>query len=133
MQGLDWDTPMPAEDADRWRNFHQELPVLENVRISRWVRHGPPGSLLELHGFADASERAYAAVLYLRAETEEGIVTTLVCAKTKVAPIKTISLARLELCAADLLLKLTEHTLTVFQLTVPAHLSQREMTHRIDV
>ncbi|XP_071640001.1 uncharacterized protein [Temnothorax longispinosus] len=122
MQGFDWDTPMPAEDADRWRDFHKELPVLENVRIPRWMKHGPPGSLLELHGFADASERAYAAVLYLRAETENGIVTTLVCAKTKVAPLKKISLARLELCAADLLTRLTEHTLTVFQLTIPAHL-----------
>ncbi|XP_024892483.1 uncharacterized protein LOC112467847 [Temnothorax curvispinosus] len=122
MQGLDWDTPMLAEDADRWRDFHKELPVLENVRIPRWMKHGPPGSLLELHGFADASKRAYAAVLYLRAETENGIVTTLVCAKTKVAPLKKISLARLELCAADLLTRLTEHTLTVFQFTIPAHL-----------
>ncbi|KMQ91672.1 gag-pol protein [Lasius niger] len=65
---------------------------------------------LQPHGFADASERAYATVVYLRTESSSGEVEVrLAAAKTKVAPLKQVTLPRLELCAAALLARLVAH------------------------
>lgn len=59
---------------------------------------------MELHGFCDASEQAYATVLYLRMMSADGIIEiSLVESKTKVAPIKKLTIPRLELCGAHLL------------------------------
>ncbi|XP_046401619.1 uncharacterized protein LOC124167678 [Ischnura elegans] len=56
---------------------------------------------LGLH--CDASERAYAAAVYIRvSDRTHGVSVNLLVAKTKVAPVKTISVPRLELCAAVL-------------------------------
>ena len=71
----------------------------------------------QLHGFSDASELAYSAVLYLRQVDSTGAVhIALVAAKTKVAPIKRQSIPRLELCGAVLLAQLLHHCQTTFEL-----------------
>ena len=65
---------------------------------------------VQLRGFSDASEEAYAGVVYLRLENTEGRVhTTLVVSKTKVSPIKRLSIPRLELCGAHVLANLLYH------------------------
>ena len=59
---------------------------------------------VQLHGFSDASEEVYTAVIYLRmTNTEDNIHTSLVTFKTKVSPIKKLTIPRLELCGALLL------------------------------
>lgn len=70
----------------------------------------------QLYGFSDAFERAYAAVVYLRAVVDGQPSTSLVMAKTKVAPLKRVSLPRLELCAAALLSKIAEQVWTTLDL-----------------
>ena len=67
-----------------------------------------PETLGEVHGFADASQRAYGCCLYFRVLVEGKYKSTLLIAKSKVAPIKVQSLPRLELCAAVLLSKTWE-------------------------
>ena len=71
-----------------------------------------------------ASEKAYAAALYLRATYEDGTITCrLVVAKTRVAPLKTVSIPRLELCGAEMLAELfsiTKQTLNITDLEVVA-------------
>lgn len=69
-----------------------------------------------MHGFADVSERAYAAVIYLKSRKDEKSTTTLVMTKTRVAPLKQISLPRLELCAATLLTRFVSHVVGVLEL-----------------
>ena len=64
------------------------------------------GGVYTLQGFCDASCRAYAAVVYLRIETLNGIHVRFVAAKTRVAPISGQTIPRLELLAALLLASL---------------------------
>ena len=62
---------------------------------------------LNLLGVFDASEDAYAGVIYLRLSDSDGNVhISLVTAKIKVAPIKLLTIPRLELCGAHLLTQL---------------------------
>ena len=71
----------------------------------------------ELHGFSDASEHAYAAVVYLRTIDQLGnIQVSLVTSKTKVAPIKCLTIHRLELCGAHLLAHLLHHVRQVLEI-----------------
>ncbi|GFV13991.1 uncharacterized protein TNCV_524681 [Trichonephila clavipes] len=69
-----------------------------------------------IHGFADASTAAYGAVLYAQSISEEDVSTRLLCSKSRVAPVKPITIPRLELCACVLLSELLEkvlHSLTL--------------------
>ena len=63
-------------------------------------------SLHELIGFCDASQGAYAAAVYLRVKTEHGKFVTLLAAKTRVAPLKMVTIPRLELLSGLLLARL---------------------------
>lgn len=58
---------------------------------------------IQLHAFGDASNSAYAAVVYSRVvKSDNSVVVKQISAKTKVSPIKVISTPKLELCAAVL-------------------------------
>ena len=64
---LDWDDPVPDNLMEAWSQWRMELPVLATIHIPRC--YSPVGfsvSSMQLHGFSDASEEAYAGVLYLR-------------------------------------------------------------------
>ncbi|XP_029167428.1 uncharacterized protein LOC114937926 [Nylanderia fulva] len=63
--------------------------------------------------FADASERAYSAVLYLKTKTKDITKVAFLAAKTKVASLKQVSLPRLELSAATLLARLAAHIVPI--------------------
>ncbi|XP_076301650.1 uncharacterized protein LOC143219633 [Lasioglossum baleicum] len=111
---VDWDTPLPEKEDLLWRQFQFQLPTLQDIRIPRWLGTRALNQHLEIHGFADASERAYAAVVYSRTINSAGVPTvSLIVAKSRVAPLKRVSLPRLELCAAFLLAKLVGHVTTV--------------------
>ena len=74
---------------------------------------------MQLHGFSDASECAYTGVVYLRMVDSEGRVhVSLVTSKTKVAPIKRLTIPRLELCGAQLLAQLLHHVQNVFNISL---------------
>jgi hypothetical protein len=63
----------------------------------------------KLHGFSDASNKAFAAVVYLRTEHANGdIEINLVVSKIRVAPIKRQSIPRLELLGATILVRLVK-------------------------
>jgi len=59
-----------------------------------------------LHGFCDASLRAYAAVVYLRVKTCTGYSVTFLASKTRVTPLQEQAIPRLELLSALLLARL---------------------------
>lgn len=105
---IDWDSNIPTELHNRWLQFYAKLSAMNTFSIPRHVLCASPTSI-QLHGFCDASLQAYGACIYLRSTNKAGNVTTrLVAAKSRVAPLKTITLPCLELCGALLLSKLTE-------------------------
>lgn len=105
---LDWDDVVPDAVAEKWNKIKNNLNVLENIKINRCLSYSD-SSKIEIHGFSDASQNAYAAVVYCRIEDEFGnIHVNLLTSKSRVAPIKQISIPRLELCAAHLLARLID-------------------------
>ncbi|XP_040169438.1 uncharacterized protein LOC120903851 isoform X2 [Anopheles arabiensis] len=105
IRGIDWDDQIPVDIYKRWREWTNLLPQLDKLRIPRCYFQSPyPRNIddIQLHVFVDASETAYCAVAYFRIETEGSIQLGLIGGKTKVAPLKTISIPRLELKAAVL-------------------------------
>lgn len=108
IAGIDWDHTLPTELSEKWVRFRTTLPELETLKIPRWVSVCDSNSAsIKLIGFCDASKRAYAAAVYLRATGSNGCVySNLLVAKTKVTPVKTQSVPRLELCGAVLLTRL---------------------------
>ncbi len=90
------------------------LNLLHNFALPRCVLPSSQVRQAQLHVFADASERAYAAVVYTRITDDQGNVAChILTSKTRVAPVKTVSLPRLELCAAHLAAKLIKTLLEV--------------------
>ncbi|XP_022836955.1 uncharacterized protein LOC111364339, partial [Spodoptera litura] len=72
---------------------------------------------MELHVFADASQAAYGAAVYIRVVEGDRVRVNLISAKTKVAPIeKQLSIPRLELCGATLAAKLIFETAQVMNI-----------------
>ncbi|XP_076660082.1 uncharacterized protein LOC143363371 [Halictus rubicundus] len=107
---LEWDESVPIELHTKWINYCQDLTYVKRINIARKVVINNYTSL-QLHGFCDASERAYGACIYIRARNCRDIQTQLLCAKSRVAPLKTLTLPRLELCAAHLMTKLFNNVL----------------------
>ncbi|XP_024874739.1 uncharacterized protein LOC112456441 [Temnothorax curvispinosus] len=100
----EWDNVIPEDLLRKWRDFYFQLPLLKQISIPRWTGYGSDTLSAEVHGFADASASAYGAVIYLRVTHIDGTVEiTMLMSKSKVAPLKPMSIPRLELCAAVLL------------------------------
>ncbi|XP_018397773.1 PREDICTED: uncharacterized protein LOC108775825, partial [Cyphomyrmex costatus] len=113
---LGWDDPLPCHFTSRWHNFIKNLQDTPQITIPRWIGFSGENRI-EVHGFSDASKKAMAAVVYVRITTPEGSISAnFVASKTKVAPLKRLTIPRLELCGAVLLTKLVFHLLTVLDL-----------------
>ena len=107
----------------KWKKLLNDVLKLKRIYIPRNYIYGrelADVSKMELHGFADASGRAYAAVIYLRVLFRDGnIMNRFVAAKTRVAPIKVMTIPRLELMACLILsrlIKTISEALVVFKL-----------------
>ena len=117
---LDWDDPVPEDLLGVWAQWRSELHLLSDIHIPRcYSPNGFSVSDVQLHGYCDASEQAYGGVVYLRLTGSAGNVhTEIVVAKTKVSPIKRLSIPRLELCGAQLLTKLLCHIKRILDVPV---------------
>ena len=114
---VDWDSQLDEDLTAQHVQWRNKLSLLKNITVPRCYFSATPSASVQLHGFSDASDLAYAAVVYLRATYEDNSITSrLVVAKTRVAPLKTLSIPRLELCGAEMLsdlLATTKETLSV--------------------
>ncbi|XP_055848210.1 uncharacterized protein LOC129913509 [Episyrphus balteatus] len=122
--GYSWDSKVSQDITQQWYDFKEDLKNLNKLKIPRWIGISKTNQTNQIHGFCDASIKAYAAVLYIRTQDENGnIKVNLLTAKSKVAPVKPITLPRLELNGALLLAKLIKATIQDMQLeTFPVFL-----------
>ncbi|XP_043481754.1 uncharacterized protein LOC122510878 [Leptopilina heterotoma] len=129
LRKLDWDETLPPDLMKQWFDYYDQLESLKNLKIPRWVGAITTSSNSELHGFADASNRAYAASIYLRViDDSNEIHTTLLISKSKIAPITPVSIPRLELCAAVLLSRVMKYVLTCLNFQEIPHFCYTDST-----
>lgn len=103
---LSWDDLVPPDLKEKWKLFQSQLVILNTLKIPRFITCENAVNV-EIHGFSDASINAYSAVIYVRTTDPDGrVCVRLLCAKTKVAPVKVLTVPRLELCGALTLARL---------------------------
>jgi len=89
---------MPAKVREEWSAYRSFLSSLNNLSIPRKILNSIKGNEIESHSFADANEVTYNCCVCMRCINESGENTTsLLCVKSKEAPLKALSLPRLEL------------------------------------
>ncbi|GBO41971.1 hypothetical protein AVEN_98228-1 [Araneus ventricosus] len=114
---LDWNDSLPIQLESQWKRFVTFLSTINTLNIPRYILLDYAFKL-ELHGFTDASEKANGAAIYVRCLSNSGkISTNLLCSKSRIAPLKSVTIPRLELCAAVLLAKLAQKTITSMKIS----------------
>ncbi|GFS89345.1 uncharacterized protein TNCV_3400091 [Trichonephila clavipes] len=109
--GLDWDEFFPKNLESSWNEWCEEVPELNTFSIPRYyLGYALQNEIdnIQIHCFSDSSKKAYGTVVYLRIALKNGkTFTNFVASKCRVAPLKTISLPRLELMGALLSARLS--------------------------
>ena len=105
---INWNSYVTDELLKQWVDITTSISNSAPITINRYYFRDISGTKKEwrLHGFCDASTRAYAAVVYLQCITNDDQRVAFVASKTRVAPIKECSIPRLELLGALLLARL---------------------------
>ncbi|GBM98591.1 hypothetical protein AVEN_215101-1 [Araneus ventricosus] len=96
---LKWDDTLPDDLVRKFKSWYRQLYLIANIRVPRWFSISPTTESLSVHVFCDASQKAYATCIFLRVNQGDKIVVTLVYARSRVAPVKTVTIPRLELLA----------------------------------
>ena len=104
-KNIDWDELLDEEDQEEWLSDLMKLSEFELPRC--FCVNACPEASIQLHVFADASEMGFGAVCYARYSFPDGTIkVSFVMARDRVAPLKQLSIPRLELQAAVLAVRL---------------------------
>ena len=103
-----WDCPLPAELSQQWNKLVSQLRGSPLISLPRCYSTYPNNEIVSSHlcGFCDASQKAYAAVVYLVSVSKYDANVSFVAAKTRVSPLRSLTIPRLELLSAVLLTRL---------------------------
>ena len=102
---LEWDQPLEGELLMKWRTLVSNLSGNQPMTLPRCHFEGfkAESAKYRLYGFCDASTMAYSAVVYIVREDDVQKSSCFVVSKTRVAPLKSRTIPRLELLSAILL------------------------------
>ena len=120
-QKLQWDDKISKVDENEWKTWLNSLLHLENVAVKRCFKPHDFGSIQssQLHMFADGSELGYGACAYLKLADQQGNIScSLVIGKARLAPIKQLSIPRLELFGAVLACRLYRFLTNELEITI---------------
>ncbi|XP_039503038.1 uncharacterized protein LOC120459480 [Pimephales promelas] len=102
-RSLGWDEPLPSSVTKEWMAWLEELHELKNWEVSRCLKPVDFGHLVsaQLHHFADASEEGFGTATYLLLHDDRGRThSVFMMGKARVAPLKLVTIPRMELTAA---------------------------------
>ncbi|GFV82749.1 integrase catalytic domain-containing protein [Trichonephila clavipes] len=109
LRKLSWDDELPPDIHAVWSQWWLELPFLSELKIPRKILDSSgDSSEVQIHTFSDASQKAYGAAAFLRVKHKDRVSVDLVTSKSRVAPLKRLSLPRLELMGALLAARLAK-------------------------
>ncbi|CAC5381678.1 unnamed protein product [Mytilus coruscus] len=98
------------EGCIKWEKWKQDLLAIESLKIKRCFKPADFGEVkfIELHHFSDASSNGYGQCSYIRlANSKQQVHCTLVIGKSRVVPLKPITIPRLERTAAVISVKIS--------------------------
>ncbi len=106
---LSWDEVADDDTQRKWVKWLSHIDELKQTSVSRpYNPQGFPVRKIEIHNFADASQEAYGAVSYLRVIGEDEVHCAFLMGKSRLAPLKSVTIPRLELMAAVIAVRLNK-------------------------
>lgn len=115
--GLSWDDQLPPDLLSTWETYLEDLKNISIIEIPRWASTVKSPTSEELHMFCDSSQTAYGAVLYYVTADENHRSSHLIYAKSRVAPLASLSIPRLELLSAVLGAQIMDKFRTILNIT----------------
>nr|XP_055074289.1 uncharacterized protein LOC129453915 [Misgurnus anguillicaudatus] len=118
---MGWDETVSVDTAQAWQRWVDDLVLLNTFNISRCFTPKDFGevTMAQLHHFCDASEVGFGAVSYLRLlNSKQEVCVSFVIGKARVAPLKQVTIPRLELTAAVLAVRLDKMLSTHLELNL---------------
>ena len=116
-----WDEQIPPQHQQEWEKWLKELTMLRELKVQRSLKPEglPKPTKIEIHNFSDASQNAYGVASYIRYvnSLEEEVHCSLLMAKARVAPVKPVTIPRLELTAATVAVRVG--TMLLKELSIP--------------
>ncbi|GFS56226.1 integrase catalytic domain-containing protein [Trichonephila inaurata madagascariensis] len=128
LLGIEWDESLPDDIISLWADWCEEVSQLTDFSMPRCYFSDllvNNFKTLELHLFSDGirhmdGTKAYGTVAYLRVtSSNKEILTSFVASKNRIAPLKTLTLPRLELMGALLSARLSSNVLKALKLDIP--------------
>ncbi|VDI00951.1 Hypothetical predicted protein [Mytilus galloprovincialis] len=119
--GIGWDDAIPQVLSEKWTQWLCDLEKLSEFKVNRCLKPSGFGEIVaaDLHHFADASEIGYGVVSYLRIENEEGnTYCSFIMGKSRVTPLKQVTIPRLELTAATVAVRTNKMILKELEIPV---------------
>ena len=118
-RGLDWDECIGGDLTEQVQQCFSVLDDLKKIQVHRCLQPITGPAETTIHTFVDASKYAFAAVSYVRNTRLDGVVKTrFIASKTKVLPLATMSIPRLEQSVAVMGLKLARSVSKVLQMAI---------------
>lgn len=119
--GNGWDEEMSDGNTCRVQAWWMDMEKISNMRFPRWIGYSSSDQV-DLYGFSDASEKGLGCIIYSKITSRDGRVTTnFIMSKSRVAPIKRMSIPRLELTAALLCSRLMTYVQGAIEIKTKRH------------